>query len=160
MKRHAGRIVVLVAAVVLAIQASSARAGGDEAVATDNGRIEMTYTKWIVGAGPLMAGVVGGDVEGVFAGEVLERKVSVNLLVTRLGAVYEIQAGDRSFTAIMEGAQTNPGGNPFGGRAALTGFILTGWRAGADVRAEYVVGQDCEGAPLGRCFVGTITIQH
>ena len=60
----------------------------------------------------------------------------------------------------MEGAGTNPGGLPLGGKALLNGFILTGWRAGAQVHAKCVVKDNCVDAPPGRCFKGTITIEQ
>jgi hypothetical protein len=56
-----------------------------------------------------MAGITGGDVVGVFAGEILQRQVSTNPAITqiiRLEAIYEVQAGDHSFTALIRGGQT------------------------------------------------------
>ena len=155
------RVGLFVSAVVLAVQISPARAGGEGGTAgnTHHSRVEVTFTKWIT-AFPLMAGFTGGDVAGDFVGEVLDRKVSANLLVTRLVAMYEVQAGDHSFTALIQGGQNNPGGIALGGKALLDGFILTGWRTGARVHVEYVVMENCDGAPAGRCFEGTITIER
>ncbi|HVD78139.1 MAG TPA: hypothetical protein VNH43_11030 [Vicinamibacteria bacterium] len=155
------RVGLFVSAVVLAVQISPARAGGEGGTAgnTHHSRVEVTFTKWIT-AFPLMAGFTGGDVAGDFVGEVLDRKVSANLLVTRLVAIYEVQAGDHSFTALIQGGQNNPGGIALGGKALLDGFILTGWRTGARVHVEYVQMENCDGAPAGRCFEGTITIER
>ena len=151
---------LFVSAVVLAVQISPARAGGEDGTGnTHHSRVEVTFTKWIT-AFPLMAGFTGGDVAGDFVGEVLDRKVSANLLVTRLVAIYEVQAGNHSFTALIQGGQNNPGGIALGGKALLDGFILTGWRTGARVHVEYVVMENCDGAPAGRCFEGTITIER
>ena len=95
-----------------------------------------------------------------FSGEVLETKRSANRLVVRIEAIYEVQAGDRSFTALIQGGQSNPGGIPLGGTGLLEGMVLTGWRTGAPVHVEYVVKDNCAGAPAGRCFEGTITIER
>jgi hypothetical protein len=158
--RIPGRIPLFASAVVLLLQISPIQADGDHGTAAGNPhrRVEITYTKWFVPGGAIMAGFVGGDVVGDFAGELLESKKSANQLVVRLEAIYEVQAGDHSFTAVIQGGQNNPGGIPLGGTALLDGIILTGWRTGARVHAEYVVKQDCDGAPAGRCFEGTITI--
>jgi len=85
-----GRVALFVSTIVLVVQISPARAGGDDGTGGNrhHRRVEVTFTKWIT-TFPLMAGFVGGDVDGDFVGEVLDRKVSANLLVTRLVAIYE-----------------------------------------------------------------------
>jgi len=124
-----------------------------------NRPLDITFTKWIT-AYPLMTGFTAGDVPGVFAGEVLQRQVTVNPDlngIVRLEAVYEVQAGDRSFTALIRG-----GTNSLTGAAVLDGVILAGWRTGAPVHAtfETVPGAvGCLGAPIGvTCFQGTIHV--
>ena len=124
--------------------------------ARDNQRrpVDITFTKWITGF-PLMAGFVGGDVTGEFAGEVLRYQESGNRRITRLEAMYEVQAGNRSFTALVRGGQNNETG-----MAILDGVILGGWRTGARVHVEYEVMTDCAGAPAGLCFQGTIHVER
>ena len=49
---------------------------------------------------------------------------AVNSIV-RLEAIYEIRAGDHSFTALIRG-----GTNNLTGAAQLDGVVLAGWRTG------------------------------
>jgi hypothetical protein len=123
--------------------------------------VEVTYTKWIT-TFPLMEGFTGGDVPGVFAGEVFQRQVSRDGRIIRLEAVYEVQAGDHSFTALIRGGtgetkKAEPAS--VSGAALLDGVILAGWRTGAHVHVEFQTTTNCPGAPDARtCFQGTITI--
>ena len=84
--------------------------------------VVITFTKWINGY-PSMAGVVGGDVAGNFAGEVLQRQESTTnssiFDVIWLLAIYDIEAGDQSFTALIKGGQNNKTN-----QALLDGTIL------------------------------------
>jgi hypothetical protein len=125
----------------------------------DNQDAEVTFTKWVAGTSPsgfsLLAGFTGGDVVGDFAGEVLYRKVSTNGRITQLQPIYEVIAGERSFTALIQGGQNN-----LTGRAVFDGVILDGWRTGARVHAEYQRMTDCAFAPPGTCFQGTIRISR
>ena len=69
------RIASFVVAIVLLLQISPA-------LADDRfyGRVELIFLKWVVGAGPLMAGVVSGDVGGgTFAGEILSASQTDNM---------------------------------------------------------------------------------
>ena len=84
--------------------------------------IDITFTKWITGF-PQMAGFVGGDVVGGFTGEVLDAKTTADLLITRLEAVYEVQAGQHSFAALIQGGQKQPD------RPSRTGRRRSGWEA-------------------------------
>jgi hypothetical protein len=109
-----------------------------------------------------MAGFARGDVEGDFAGEVLNRQVSLDGRIIWLEATYEIQAGDHSFTALIRDGtgQTRPG-EPASesGAALLDGTILTGWRTGDSVHVAFQTTTNCPGAPSsGTCFQGTITV--
>src|SRR5438046_1430447 len=102
------RVALFVSAIVLVVQVLPARAGGNDGREgkRDQGRVEVTFTKWITAptsTGALMAGFTGGDVAGDFAGEILARQESVDKRVVRLEAVYEVQSGDRSFVALIRG---------------------------------------------------------
>jgi len=124
--------------------------------------VEVTFTKWIT-TGFHMAGETGGDVPGVFGGEVLQRIVSTNPNITQiiaLEAVYEVQADDghHSFTALLRGGQTGDTAEGLGS-AILNGVILAGWRTGAQVRVEFQKISSCAGKPAGPCFQGTMYIE-
>lgn len=138
------------------------------------GRVDITFTKWVT-ASPLMEGVTGGDVPGAFVGEILERQVSQRQAETcylpapncgrviRLEALYEVQAGDRSFVALMRGGTSGDTG-----AAQLDGTVLFGWRTGSQVHVEFQTMRPasptdsaCDGAPAGKvCFQGTIHIEQ
>ena len=133
-------------------------------------RVEVTFTKWIT-TYPLMAGITGGDVAGDFVGEVFQRQVSLNGRIIRLEAMYEVQAGDHSFTALIRGGTgETKSGEPasVSGAALLDGVILAGWRTGARVHVEFQTmpapsptESGCAGAPAGKtCFQGTIRIER
>jgi hypothetical protein len=150
-------ITSLVCAVVLLTQIVPAAAQGG-----DNGRqpVEISFTKWVP-AYPVMVGVTGGDVIGTYAGEILQRQVSLSGRVVRLEAVYEVIAGGHSFTALVRGgvASATEAG-------ILDGVILAGWRTGSPVHVEFRTVTPpspsqpaCSGGPPGlACFVGTIRL--
>jgi len=167
MKTHPRLIASVMIASVLLLNMPSAVANG-----APNGRhkhdVIVTFTKWVTAVVPpipgeaaasrfLMAGIVGGDVAGNFVGEVLDRRVSTTGTVTAqivaLDALYEVQAGDHSFTALIQGGQNNATR-----KALLDGVILDGWRTGARVHVEFTVIRGCAGKPAGPCFEGTIRI--
>jgi hypothetical protein len=136
------------------------------------GPVEVTFTKWVT-TSPLMEGFTGGDVPGDFVGEVLQRQVSQRQAaecylpapncgrIIRLEAMYEVQAGKHSFTALIRGGTSGDTG-----AALLDGVILFGWRTGAQVHVEFQTmtppsstESGCAGAPAGKvCFQGTIHI--
>jgi hypothetical protein len=123
----------------------------------DDKPVVVTFTKWLT-TYPKLAGFVGGDVVGDFAGEVLTLQNSTNpdvTSITRLVAIYDIKdsSGPHSFTALVQGGQNNQTN-----KALLDGVILDGWRTGARVHVKYLVMTNCAGAPPGLCFQGTITI--
>src|SRR5213080_477662 len=159
------RVALFVSAIVLVVQISPARAGGDDGTAgnTHHSRVEVTFTKWIAGY-PLMAGFTGGDVAGDFVGEVLQRQVSQNGRIIRLEAMYEVQAGEHSFTALIRGGTgETKSGEPasVSGAALLDGVILVGRQSGAQVHVAFQTMTNCVGAPDARtCFEGTITIER
>jgi hypothetical protein len=124
-----------------------------------NRPVEVPFTKWVT-TYPLMEGYWGGDLANKYVGEVLQRQVSVNpamASIVRLEAVYEIQNGDHSFTALIRG-----GANNVTGAAQLDGVVLAGWRTGALVHVEFdTLPAGCPGAPAGNaCFVGTIHVDR
>ena len=173
------RSVPFAAAMLVVVQTPPASAGGqgsqgsrvpgvvtpaaDQAGSKPERRVQITFTKWanVVDGFTLLEGFTGGDVVGDLVGESLQTQLSYKGDIRRLEAVYGVQAGDRSFTALIRGGRTT---NP--GDAILDGVILAGWRTGAPVHVEFRVvpapsatESGCEGAPAGRtCFEGTITV--
>lgn len=144
----------------------------------DHRTLTITFTKGVTQVVPadpangvtkrfLMAGVTAGDVNGVFVGEVLNRQASLNGRIISLEAVYEVQAGDHSFTALIRGGTgETKAGEPasFSGAALLDGVVLSGWRTGAKVHVAFQTFQgqpECRDAPnpSGTCFKGTITVR-
>ena len=165
-------------ACVVALQMSPGLAAGGPG----EGPVEVTFTKWRTAGVPpppavatrlLFAGNVGGDLgEGDFVGEVLDRKVStpctftappctpgttpptITESIASLQAIYEVQAGEHSFIALIQG-----GSNSAGGR--LEGVIVSGWRLGAHVSVAFDTLSSCtdrDGVAHGPCFDGTIRI--
>jgi hypothetical protein len=82
-----------------------------------------------------------------------------------LHAIYEVQVGEDSFTALIQGGRNRV----TGGGALLDGVILAGERTGARVHVEFQTydpppnGPGCPDAraPMGRsCFIGTIRVER
>jgi hypothetical protein len=148
----------LLSAIVLVIQISPALAFGQQGASHNYQTFEVTFTKWITGMTSsgtlLMAGKTRGDAVGDFAGEVLNRKVSTDGQTTLLQPIYQVIAGNRSFTALILGGQNSKG------LGLLDGVILEGWRTGARVHVEFQRKDNCRDAPPGvsPCFEGTIFI--
>ena len=171
-------------AVVLLLQLAPALATGQTDPPQAQGRepVEVTFTKWPTASVPqpaplaprsLFAGNAGGDLgEGDFIGEVLDRKVStpcgallpacssgvtpptITTSVASLLAVYEVQAGERSFIALIRGGSDSAGGR-------LDGVIVSGWRIGARVRVAFDRLSSCtdrDGNAHSPCFQGTIRV--
>jgi len=159
------RVACLVGAVALFIQISPATA---EEHHDNNGPVAIAFTKWVT-TFPLMEGFWGGDLANKFVGEVFQRQVSQRQAdncylpapncgrIIRLEALYEVQNGDHSFTALIRGGTSGDTG-----AALLDGTVLFGWRVGAPVHVEFqtIPGTTgCAGAPLGAtCFQGTIHV--
>ena len=146
--------------------------------------VEVNFTKWpTTGLPPLPAltgrtlfqGFVGGDLgDGDFVGEVLDSKVStactafappctpgitpptITGSIGALQAIYEVQVGENSFTALIQGGRNRV----TGGVALLDGVILAGWRTGARVHVAFQTTADCAGAPAGPCFQGVIRVER
>jgi hypothetical protein len=161
-KNYVSKIAVAAVIVLsLLLQTSHAWAGDNDFV--------VTFTKWRTGvtvppvppfppADPgqniiLFSGVTGGDAQGLFYAEVLYRKVSANQEITQLWPIYKVSAGNRSFTALIQG-----GNNNLLGVGLLEGVIMDGWRTGSHVRVRFQAMTNCAGAPPGPCFQGTIRI--
>jgi hypothetical protein len=130
-------------------------AGGLAAASHVNARasndIELTYTKWFPTPGsPVMAGVVGGDIEGTFAGLLLSR-TAVSTGVFHLKARYDIMGEQppKSFSAIVEGNSVN-------GTADLQGVVTSGWLAGGQVVVHFITVPSCALHTTSPCFTGTI----
>ncbi len=149
-----------------------------------HGPVEVTFTKWpTTGLPPLPAvpsrtlfkGFVGGDLgDGDFVGEVLDSKVStactffadpctpgttpptISGSIGALHAIYEVQVGENSFTALIQGGRNRVAG----GVALLDGVILAGWRTGARVHVTFLTTTNCTGAPAGPCFQGVIRVER
>jgi hypothetical protein len=155
-----GRAALIASALVLVVQVSSVAANGR---GNHHGRVSVTFTKWVLGdgKGPLMEGFTGGDIEGVFLGEVFVNVKSQRLpAVSHLEVVYGVKAADDtfSFTSLIEGGA-------FQGKAILDGVILGGWRKGAHIHAEWTatLPVNCPPPPAGagaNCFIGTMTIDR
>jgi hypothetical protein len=123
----------------------------------------------------LFKGYVGGDLgAGDFVGEILDRKAStactafdppctpgttpptITGSIAALQAVYEVQVGDHSFIAVIQGGSTSLGGR-------LEGVIVSGWRIGAHVRVAFDTLSSCtdrDGVAHGPCFDGTIRVER
>ena len=107
------------------------------------GPVEVTFTKWRTAVLPpsgvpvrhLFKGIVGGDLgAGDFVGEVLDRKVStactafdppctpgitpatITGSIIALHAIYEVQVGEHSFTALIQGGTKRRHGRGPAGR--------------------------------------------
>ena len=156
---HSGVASFLIASVILLrplTAVGSARLGSDGDEGQDRRGIEVSFTKWvtIVPGYPQMEGFTGGDVTGSFSGEILVAQTTTDNGITRLEAVYEVHAGRRSFTALVQGGQNN-----LTGSARLDGTVLGGWRTGDRVHVKYDVIHCAEpNAFQGICFRGLIRI--
>jgi len=132
--------------------------------------VVVKFTKWVTSVVPavptmampprlLMVGVVGGHIgSGAFRGEVVDRKVSSGHTapIVSLHAIYEVQAGAFSFTALIQG------GSGTEGIGLLDGVILNGWRAGSRVHVEFKTLAGCpeNTGAFPNCFRGTIRVSR
>jgi hypothetical protein len=99
-----------------------------------------------------MAGAVGGDIEGTFAGLLLSR-TAVSPGVFHLKARYDItgEQPPKTFSAIIEG-------NSVSGTADLQGVVTSGWMDGGQVVVHFTTVSSCALHPGGPCFTGTIQV--
>lgn len=107
-----------------------------------------TFTKWMVGEGPGMAGVVGGAVgDGAYVGKVLDFDPGPT---TVIAATYQFIGSKRAFTALVHVEQTDL-------NAVISGVVTDGWLKGHPVRGRYTQ-ISCTEAPDGTCFQGRLNI--
>jgi hypothetical protein len=110
-----------------------------------------TFTKWLVGEGPEMAGVVGGAVgEGAYAGKVLDFNPGPT---TVIAAIYQFKGSKRPFTALVHVEQT-------GLEAEITGVVTDGWGKGNLVKGAYTqIKCDHDGITTD-CYRGTFAVER
>jgi hypothetical protein len=108
-----------------------------------------TFTKWMIGEGPGMAGVVGGAAgEGAYEGKVLDYIPGPTMVIE---ARYQFNGSTRPFTALVHVEQT-------GLKAAITGVVTEGWGKGGLVTGEYTeIKCDHDGITTD-CWRGTLEI--
>ena len=132
------RFASLLSLVLLTLQTSTIVAAGPQGRSENHRSFEVTFTKWGAGVTPppappfppgdpgqniiLFTGFTGGDAPGAFAAEVLYRKASSDGSIAQLWPIYKVSAGNRSFTALIEGGSTATG------LGLLEGVIMDGWR--------------------------------
>jgi len=166
--RIATRFASLMSVILLTLQISPAVAAGPQGQSENHQTFEVTFTKWRTGVTPapvapfgpadpgqniiLFTGFAGGDAPGAFAAEVLYRKASTDGKIAQLWPIYKVSSGNRSFTALIQGGSTAAG------LGLLEGVVMDGWRTGARVRVRFQSMTNCDGAPAGPCFQGTIRI--
>jgi hypothetical protein len=110
-----------------------------------------TFTKWMVGEGPEMAGIVGGAAgEGAYAGKVLDYHPGPT---TVIAATYQFKGSDRPFTALVHVEQT-------GLEAVITGVVIDGWGKGKPVHGRYTeIKCDHDGITTD-CWRGSLDIER
>ena len=115
------------------------------------GPVEVTFTKWVTGnvlvpdnfgiteGRGLMQGFTGGDIPGIFVGEVLQGQRSANPAlktgINKLEAIY--QSLPRSQREPWSSPRSSEATNRATGAALLDGVVLAGWRTGAAVHVEF-----------------------
>jgi hypothetical protein len=108
-----------------------------------------TFTKWLVGEGPIMAGVVGGAAgEGAYAGKVLDL---VPGPTTVIAAIYEFHGSKRPFTALVHVEQT-------GLEATITGVVIDGAGKGSPVTGRYTQISCQHDGLTTDCYQGTVDV--
>lgn len=108
-----------------------------------------TFTKWMVGDGPEMAGVVGGAVgEGVYAGKVLDFSPGDTTVIE---ARYQFTGSTHAFTALVHVEQT-------GLNAVISGVVTDGWGKGKPVTGQYAEIQCDHDDKTTDCWQGTLSV--
>ncbi len=157
MSRIQRRTAWFVSAIALLLQISPSLASGPSPEGRPR-RVneEITFIKWISTYPDLdMAGFVGGDATGPFAGKVLSL-TPISADEVEIEATYEAGSGEDAFVAHIKGKQNNQSQT-----ASLNGFVTKGRLKGARVHVEYNVIVACgqAGAVInGECYMGTIRI--
>ena len=108
-----------------------------------------TFTKWLVGEGPDMAGTVGGAVgDGTYVGKVLDVSPGDT---TVIAATYRFVGSEHDFTALVHVEQT-------GLKAVISGVVTDGWGKGSPVSGEYTeIKCDHDGVTTD-CWQGTLEL--
>jgi len=113
------------------------------------GTAVATFTKWLVGEGPEMAGTVGGAVgEGTFRGRVLDMHPGPT---TTVEALYGFEGAQGSFTALVHVEQT-------GLEAVINGVVIDGWGKGRQVTGSYSEIQCAHDGTTTDCWQGRLEI--
>ncbi len=113
------------------------------------GSLNATFTKWMVGQGPEMAGLVGGDVgDGAYAGKVLDMTAGPTTVIS---AIYNFQGSERPFSALVHVEQT-------GLQAEISGVVVDGWGKGNLVKGQYTEIQCDHDGVTTDCWRGTLAI--
>jgi hypothetical protein len=109
-----------------------------------------TFTKWLVGEGPGMAGVVGGAAgEGEYVGKILDY---VPGPTTVISAIYDFKGSERPFTALVHVEQT-------GLEGVVRGIVTDGRGKGRLVQGGYTeIKCDHDGVTTD-CWQGSLTIE-
>jgi hypothetical protein len=108
-----------------------------------------TFTKWLVGEGPEMAGTVGGAAgAGAFAGRVLDMHVGPT---TTVEAIYGFEGAEHAFKALVHVEQT-------GLEAVISGVVIDGWAKGSPVRGAYSEIQCQHDGVTTDCWQGRLEI--
>jgi hypothetical protein len=106
-----------------------------------------TFTKWMVGEGPSMAGVVGGAVgEGAYVGQVLDLTQGPTAVIE---ARYQFNGSKQSFTALVHVEQT-------GLEAVISGVVTDGWGKGNLLKGEYTEIKCEHDGVTTDCWQGTV----
>jgi hypothetical protein len=108
-----------------------------------------TFTKWMVGEGPDMAGTVGGFVgDGTYTGTVLDMNEGPT---TTLEARYSFHGSEHEFTALVHVEQT-------GLEAVVSGVVIDGWGKGRPVTGSYSEIQCAHDGVTTDCWQGRLEV--
>jgi len=120
-----------------------------ETTSSPAGTSVATFTKWMVGEGPEMAGIVGGVVgEGTFRGKVLDMNAGAT---TTVEALYGFHGSEQAFTALVHVEQT-------GLEAVISGVVIDGWAKGHAVSGSYSEIQCAHDAITTDCWQGRLEV--
>jgi hypothetical protein len=108
-----------------------------------------TFTKWLIGQGPEMAGTVGGAVgDGTYSGKVLDMDPGPT---TTIEARYSFHGSEHDFTALVHVEQT-------GLEAVITGVVTDGWGKGRPVTGSYTEIQCAHDGVTTDCWQGRLEV--
>jgi hypothetical protein len=108
-----------------------------------------TFTKWMVGEGPEMAGTVGGAAgQGAFNGRVLDMNPGPTMTVE---AIYGFHGSEHQFTALVHVEQT-------GLEAVINGVVIDGWGKGRQVTGGYSEIQCAHDGMTTDCWQGRLHV--